>query len=77
MAKRRIWARLARATFNGFGIGGLAGWTVYGIMNAIQGLTNNLGIDPAASGAMMFFLFMAGSIGIELSKDLEETASEK
>lgn len=76
MAKRRIWARLARAAFNGIGIGGLAGWTIYGLMKALSVLAEGMP-DPAASGALMFFLFFAGSIGIELSKDLEETAAAK
>jgi len=73
MAKKKLWARLARASFNGIGIGGLAGWTVYGLMKALDSLAAGALPNPVASGALMFFLFFAGSIGIELSKDLEPT----
>ena len=75
MAKIKIWARMARATFNGISIGSLAGWSVYGLLNAVAKLGATIA-DPVGSGALIFFTFLIGSIGIELSKDIEATEKE-
>jgi len=76
LAKVRIWARLARAVFNGFGIGTLAGMVIHGLWSGVNALTGEMVVNPTAGFLITFFMFFAGSIGIELSKDVEETQKQ-
>ncbi|MCD6446480.1 hypothetical protein J7L49_06835 [Candidatus Bathyarchaeota archaeon] len=74
--KAKIWARIARAVFNGFAVGTMAFFSVYGLTSAVNTLAGTTVLSAMGSGLLTFFSFFGGSIGIELSKDIEETQKE-
>jgi len=77
MAKVRLLARIMRATFNGFAIGTLAAFAIYGLTKALEILAGKVVVDPLGSAMMVFFAFLTGSLGIELSKDIEAKLKEE
>jgi len=77
MAKVRLLARIFRAVFNGFAIGTLAAFAIYTLVKALELLAGEVIIDATGSAMMVFAAFFIGSLGIELSKDIEATLEEK
>jgi len=77
MAKVRLLARIMRAVFNGFAIGTLAAFGIYALVKALEILAGKVIIDPTGSAMMVFAAFFIGSLGIELSKDIEATLKEE
>jgi len=73
MAKVRLLARIMRALFNGLAIGIFGTAAIYFIGKAIM-LLNALTSEEFLSILLLVFGgFLTGSIGIELSKDIEAT----
>ncbi len=69
--KPKFAQRMIRATFNGMAISFLLFIVVYFFATAVNMLAGSTIFNPTAWGIFSFALGEAGSIGIELSKDLE------
>jgi len=77
MAKVRIIQRIMRAVFNGLAIGVFAVAAIYFLGKAVMLLGALTPDEFLAILLLVFGGFLTGSIGIELSKDIEATAEEK
>jgi len=76
MAKVRLLARIMRAIFNGLALGSFGTAAIYFLGKAILMLGAVTDVEFTAVLLIVFGAFLTGSLGIELSKDIEATLEE-
>ena len=69
----KIGKRLSKAFFNGIALGLFGGSSVYILAHGVNILAQAQVIDPIAFLVIVIGGMMTGSIGIELSKDVDDT----
>ena len=69
--KKRLSARIVRAFFVGLSVGFAGGFGVYLLALAVNTLSNTPVLSPLAFLLLVLGFTTVASVGIELSKDLE------